>query len=107
MADQIIIRMSIGENGELQQDPHPARVNPNDSVVWIAEDGKLTVDFPEGGNPFVGSGSFSAEKRMATAPGRVRPDVPSPKKFVCTVKIGDRIFEKASGVDTPGSGRMS
>jgi hypothetical protein len=106
MAGQIKISMSIDENGELKQNPHPARVNPNDSVVWIAEDGDLTVAFLED-NPFAGSGSFSAKKGMATAPGLVRPDVPSPKKFVCTVKIGNRVFENASGVDTPGSGRMS
>jgi hypothetical protein len=106
MADQIIIRMSIDENGDLKQDPHPARVNPGDSVVWVANGGKLTIAFEED-NPFIGSGTFRAPESMATAPGRVRPDVPSPKTFVCTVTIGNRIFEKASGVDTPGSGRMS
>jgi hypothetical protein len=105
MAD-LVIRLSVEKNGALTQSPSPARVNGGDIVFWITDSGSLSVMFERGKNPFVGSGAFRAGKGQPTSAGKVRANVPVPKSFDCTIKIGRQVFRNASGVDTPGSGRM-
>lgn len=102
MAD-FLVKLTV-KNGRLEHKPEP-RVNARDNVSWISADGPITIEFKED-NPFRGSGKFKAEKDIATAPGSIRDNVASPKRFLCTITVGDQVFENEAGVDTPGSGRM-
>ena len=67
MAD-LLIRLSVGKNGELSQFPRRARVNAGDNVFWVSDGGALTVAFDRGSNPFRGNGAFRASRGRPTAP---------------------------------------
>ncbi len=95
-------------NGKLVTEPDPVRVDPGDRVAWKSDDGDLTVSFPSNKNPFTADMPHRAKKGVTTSAAEVRPDVSKPDSFKCTITIigdtiGDKKFEGATGVDTPGT----
>ena len=85
-------------DGKLVTSPNRVTASGGDTIVWNAS-GDLTISFPRDANPLVADGELKGPSGTITAV--VRENVPD-GHFECTITIGGKRFEHATGVDTPG-----